>query len=46
MTSVKELTTEVQGIRLGDLVLVSIPGEPFTEVVERIKGRPQELNPW
>jgi len=35
MTSVKELTTEVQGIRLGDLVLVSIPGEPFTE-----------LNPW
>lgn len=45
MTSVKELTTEVQGIRLGDLVLVSIPGEPFTEVVERIKRQTTRTKP-
>ena len=37
LTGIDEMTTELQGIRIGDLVLISIPGEPFTEIVEIIK---------
>ena len=36
--SPKEKTMEMKGLRLGNIALVGIPGEPFTEVGEKIKA--------
>lgn len=35
--SPKEKTMEMKGLRIGNIALVGIPGEPFTEIGERIK---------
>jgi hypothetical protein len=33
------IAVEIQGIRIGDFLLVTFPGEPFAEVALRIKGQ-------
>ena len=36
--SPKTKVMEMKGLRLGNIALVGIPGEPFTEIGERIKA--------
>lgn len=35
--SPKEKTMEMKGLRIGNIALIGIPGEPFTEIGEKIK---------